>query len=915
MTNLPPPSSPVIPPSDLDSSTSTSKQPLPPTTTDNTSLPPSDPVKQDESLAVNQEPDTAVAVSDSNGNNDTNNNSTSLKPITAPLSPPIPTPPFTESFDTSGQGQRAMSNLSLASPEATSKPSELFSTVAAPLEGESAISQQPNTAVPAVVEQPTSDVRDEPKPSESPEVQMEDAAPAATSEPAPVAEESKPADPVATHTEPTAASQDAEMPDAPTHISSPPSNVSSSLVRARSESAEPERPNKRQKTAEPESLPDAAAVEHPVATNGGAVKPEVQSPVEMDTSLDQPTRTETAIVAPKTEESVSKFTGEPMPQHQNRFALSTLKNIKRLKDAAPYLNPVDPVKLALPTYLEIVKQPISIQEIEKKLVANEYHNPEEVKSDFDLMVQNSILFNGHEHTVTQSGKHILAKFLSTLEKMPPAELVPKAKPQPKRPTVSTTAAAIAVASPAVSTPPVLPSPDVPKPDVSKPDVPKPDPRGRRESTRVSAPVSAMSPTAASPTFSLTPGGVPQIRRDSIVTADGRPKRPIHAPPPKDLPYSDLKPRRKKSVAEFKFCEGIMKELWKKQHQAIAYPFYNPVDPVALEIPDYFKIIKKPMDMSEIQRKLNHNEYNNSNEFEADMRLMFNNCYKFNPPDSPVYKCGKSLEAVFDEKWAAKPSFKEETPTPPAPEEEEEEESEEEESEDEASPQLEKLEAQLSRLHSEIETIRKQKKSKKASPPAASKKHKKSVSAGSASGKTAMKAAPPPPPKKKSSKKKADSSPPYMTFAQKQELSERINTLSPAKMHQALNLIKAHHPDLAQDGDEIELDIDELAPATLHKLYKFVSENTFAPEPAASAAPAAPAPKGSKNAPSKPRKKNKPMSATEQERKIRELKSQIEGFEGGSPTDEGPRSLASMGAKHAESSSDDDSSSGSESEEE
>ncbi|KAF3905852.1 hypothetical protein AA313_de0207476 [Arthrobotrys entomopaga] len=909
MTNLPPPSSPVIPPSDLDSSTSTSKQPLPPTTTDDKPLPPpSDPVKRDESPAVNQEPDTAVAVSDPNGNNSTNNNnSSSLKPITAPLSPPIPTPPFTESFDTSGQGQRAMSNLSLGSPEATSKPSEVSSTVAAPVEGESAISQQPNTAVPAVVEQPTSDVRDEPKPSDSPEVQMKDAAPAAISEPAPAAEESKSAETVATLTEPPAAtSQDAEMPDAPAHTSSPPSNVGSSLVRARSESIEPERPNKRQKTNEPESLPDAAAVEHPVATNSGAVKPEIQSPTEMDTSLDQPAKTETdkADIAPKSEGSTSKFTGEPMPPHQNRFALSSLKNIKRLKDAGPYLAPVDPVKLALPTYFEIVKQPISIQEIEKKLVANEYHNPEEVKSDFDLMVQNSILFNGHEHTVTQSGKHILAKFLSSLEKMPPAELVPKTKPQPKRPTVSTAAAAIAV-SPAVSTPPVLPSPDVSKPD----------PRGRRESTRASAPVSAMSPTAASPTFSLTPGGVPQIRRDSIVTADGRPKRPIHAPPPKDLPYSDLKPRRKKSVAEFKFCEGIMKELWKKQHQAIAYPFYNPVDPVALEIPDYFKIIKKPMDMSEIQRKLNHNEYNNSNEFEADMRLMFNNCYKFNPPDSPVYKCGKGLEAVFDEKWAAKPSFKEETPTPPAPEEEEEEESEEEESEDEASPQLEKLEAQLSRLHSEIETIRKQKKSKKASPPAASKKHKKSVSAGSASAKAPAKAPPPPPPKKKSSKKKADLSPPYMTFAQKQELSERINTLSPAKMHQALNLIKAHHPDLAQDGDEIELDIDELAPATLHKLYKFVSENTFAPEPAASTTPAAPAAKGSKNAPSKPRKKNKPMSATEQERKIRELKSQIEGFEGGSPTDDGPRSLASMGAKNAESSSDDDSSSGSESEEE
>ncbi|EPS36535.1 hypothetical protein H072_9928 [Dactylellina haptotyla CBS 200.50] len=906
MANLPSSASPTIPASDPDTSTSSSKQ-IPPIST-TTSTETTSPAKRDESLAVNQEPDTAVPTSDPHG--DSHDNSTSLKPITAPLSPPIPTPPFTESFDTSAPGQRAMSNLTLESPEATSKPIEPTSTTPAPpppVAGESAISQQPNTAVPAVVEQPTSDVRDEPKSSESPEVQMEDAAPAApaTEPAAPVTEAPKPVETAPTEQEPVASAQDAEMPDAPADVSSPPSIMSSSLVRARSESAEPERPNKRQKTAEPESLPDAAALEHPATTNGGPVKPEVQSPVDMDTSMDQPTKSEEPKIAEtfKTEAApASKFTGEPMPQHQNRFALSALKNIKRLKDAAAFLAPVDPVKLALPTYLEIVKEPISLQEIEKKLVSNEYHNPEEVIYDFNLMIQNSVLFNGTEHTVTQSGRHIQVKFLSALEKMPAAEIAQKPKPQPKRPTVSTTNVTPAVvASPVATTP----------------DVIKVDPRHRRESTRASAPTTAMSPTAASPTFSLTPGGVPQIRRDSIVTADGRPKRPIHAPPPKDLPYSDLKPRRKKSVAEFKFCEGIMKELWKKQHQAIAYPFYNPVDPVALEIPDYFKVIKKPMDMSEIQRKLNHNEYNNSNEFEADMRLMFNNCYKFNPPDSPVFKCGKSLEAVFDEKWAQKPSFKEETPTPPVVEDEEEEESEEEESEDEASPQLEKLEAQLSRLHSEIETIRKQKKSKKASPPAASKKHKKSVSAGSATGKSGSKAAPAaaPPPKKKSSKKKSEPTTPYMTFAQKQELSERINTLSPAKMHQALNLIKANHPHLAQDGDEIELDIDELAPATLHKLYKFVSENTLAPEPAVAAAPVAPAPKNTKSAPSKPRKKNKPMSATEQERKIRELQSQISGFEGGSPTDEGPRSLASMGAKQAESSSDDDSSSGSESEEE
>ncbi|KAK6504890.1 hypothetical protein TWF481_006824 [Arthrobotrys musiformis] len=845
----------------------------------------SEALKKDSSNSI--EPDTAVPVADSNGSNG-HPASTPLKPITAPLSPPIPTPPFNESFDTSATGQRAMSNLTLESPEAASKPVEIPSaTPAAP--GDSNTSNQPITTAPAVVQQPTSDVREAPKTSESPEIDMKDVAPTPTTEAPPKLGEG----PIA-----ASVAQDAEMPDAPAHTSSPPSMISSSLVRARSESAEPERPNKRQKTAEPESLPDAAAPEHTNKTNGSPPKTEATSPAAMDTSADQPGPSSASAVAPAPAGGSARapFTGEPMPIHQAKFALSNLKNIKRLKDAQAFLNPVDPVKLHLPTYFEIVKDPMSLFDIERKLTANEYHNPEELRADVHLMVQNSILFNGIEHAVTQSGIHIRDKYLHSLEKMPPAEIVSKSKPPPKRPVVSTAAIAVAPVS-------------VPSPAVNTLDS-----RVRRESARASAPTSAMSPTAASPTFSLTPGGVPQIRRDSIVTADGRPKRPIHAPPPKDLPYSDLKPRRKKSVAEFKFCEGIMKELWKKQHNSIAYPFYNPVDPVALEIPDYFKIIKKPMDMSEIQRKLNHNEYNNSNEFEADIRLMFNNCYKFNPPNSPVYDCGKQLEAVFDDKWSQKPSFKEETPTPPvvAAEEEENEFSDDEDSDEDAQPALEMLKAQLGAIHSQIETIEKKKNKKKSSPPATTKKHKKTSSASAAPvGKSTPKAAPLNK-KKGSAAKKKEAPVPYMTFAQKTELSERINQLSPHKMQQVLALIKTYHPDLAE-GDEIELDIDELAPATVHKLYIFVTENTL--PSAESAAPVAPAPKMPKAAPTKQRKKNKPMSATEQERKIREIQSQIEGFEGGSPTEDGPRSLASMGAKQAESSSDDDPSSGSESEEE
>ena len=35
----------------------------------------------------------------------------------------------------------------------------------------------------------------------------------------------------------------------------------------------------------------------------------------------------------------------------------------------------------------------------------------------------------------------------------------------------------------------------------------------------------------------------------------------------------------------------------------AWPFHKPVDPVSLGLPDYFEVIKEPMDMSKIKQKL------------------------------------------------------------------------------------------------------------------------------------------------------------------------------------------------------------------------------------------------------------------------------------------------------------------------
>jgi len=257
-----------------------------------------------------------------------------------------------------------------------------------------------------------------------------------------------------------------------------------------------------------------------------------------------------------------------------------------------------------------------------------------------------------------------------------------------------------------------------------------------------------------------------------------------------LPYSEFKPRRKKAVAELKFCDTILKELMKKSHEVYAFPFYNPVDPVALNIPDYFRIIRKPMDLGTITTKLKANEYDGVSDFEADIRQMFFNCYKFNPPDSAVYGMGKKLEAVFDSKWRDKPNFKEQQSESVSPQPEEHEEDVSDDDNDYDEENVVAMQQQLEEMQRRLE---KMKKSKKNSPPVQDRGHKKRNSVSAASAPVPKKSST----KKKSSSKKKDSETPYITFEQKQELSERINTLSQNKVAQCLKMIQENMPQLSK----------------------------------------------------------------------------------------------------------------------
>ncbi|XP_063706761.1 CREB-binding protein isoform X2 [Culicoides brevitarsis] len=78
------------------------------------------------------------------------------------------------------------------------------------------------------------------------------------------------------------------------------------------------------------------------------------------------------------------------------------------------------------------------------------------------------------------------------------------------------------------------------------------------------------------------------------------------------------------------------------------PFRQPVDPTTLGIPDYFDIVKKPMDMSTIKNKLLQGKYSDPWEYVDDVWLMFDNAWLYNRKTSRVYRYCTKLSEVFEQ---------------------------------------------------------------------------------------------------------------------------------------------------------------------------------------------------------------------------------------------------------------------------
>ncbi|GAB2292311.1 DeSI-like protein hag1 [Dionaea muscipula] len=99
----------------------------------------------------------------------------------------------------------------------------------------------------------------------------------------------------------------------------------------------------------------------------------------------------------------------------------------------------------------------------------------------------------------------------------------------------------------------------------------------------------------------------------------------------------------------KSLSAFMRSLLKFMHDhADAWPFKEPVDP--RDVPDYYDIIKDPIDLKTMSKRVESEQYYATLEmFIADIRRMFANARTYNSPETIYYKCATRLESHFTSK--------------------------------------------------------------------------------------------------------------------------------------------------------------------------------------------------------------------------------------------------------------------------
>ncbi|KIL88811.1 hypothetical protein FAVG1_08060 [Fusarium avenaceum] len=670
-------------------------------------------------------------------------------------------------------------------------------------------------------------------------------------------------------------STEVSMQDAP----APDTSVSSKVAREREDDVADEPAPKRAKT-EPKS-------EEPADTVMTAPKPD---PNPADSAPEQ----EVSRFSGLDRWNDSDFKDQKLTAYQRREFRKVLGRVKKTKSGGHFKDSVPKLWPQLAdSYLAKIDKPTDLSEIDRTLreADGAYVTVGDFQNDLVLMYDNTRSFNGTLHEVTAAAFNAIRGIWEDVIHIPQEEAVkPKAAPKPKPPRESRISA---LGDPTPRKPSVGPgtSPAA--------EVPSKTQQGSREASAAAA---------------------ADLRRASNATEGDRPKRTVRAPKSKDIDYT-TKPSRKKLKPELQFSEEVLSDLMHPKNHAINGWFLEPVDAEGLNIPHYYSIIKRPMDLGKVARMLKDGDITNIKDFDRNVRLIFSNCYTFNgsvDQGNTVSFVASQLEGYYNnlmkdkDNWLARHA-KANAPAASHGSDEEDEEDEADGDGDEAATptsadpnkEVRDLEAKLreesnkltelfaadspneslievqqtivnlvqqsllkaKQTLSQHRTKHPEKPAKKASKPS------KPKPSGSAPRKPSGGV----PFAKKPSGTKKSASKKTLTAADKDLIASAINDLDGDQLDRAIDIIKRDTGQNENTDGELELDIDQLSNEALLKLWDlckrvlpgFGRDSNVAPSPEVSRA-APPKHSKSSSTSAKP-KKNKPMSAREQEERIAQLR--------------------------------------------
>ncbi|CAK9191335.1 unnamed protein product [Sphagnum troendelagicum] len=247
-------------------------------------------------------------------------------------------------------------------------------------------------------------------------------------------------------------------------------------------------------------------------------------------------------------------------------------------------------------------------------------------------------------------------------------------------------------------------------------------------------------------------------------------------------------RAKRMADILRQCSTLLKRIMSHKH---AWVFNEPVDAEKLGLHDYHKVINKPMDLGTVKERIANGFYSSPISFADDVRLTFANAMTYNPQGHDVYVMAQVLLGLFNDRWKdiarkldeenLKIKVEEETLA-----------LDDSITMGQTNNSLHDLHEHLKRVETQIQSLAKSRPSPAVRSSAQAKPRPDDV----------------------------EKRP--MTFEEKRKLSINLESLPGDKLERIVQIIKKRNPEVGQNEDEIEVDIDSFDNDTLWELDRFIT---------------------------------------------------------------------------------------------